>query len=154
MVPLGDVRGPAGGIRGRDVCLRIESPTYERLSDGVCYLRSMDGSVIDRADGRADGENWIENYQELPASANISIILKSTARGGRRPTLHQHAYAETFVIRRGWATFTVGSEQLQGHAGQVIVVPANTPHKFSTGPDGHEGVHIHANPRFITEWPE
>ena len=139
---------------GRDVCLRIGSPTYERLSDGVCYLRSMDGSVIDRADGRADGESWTENDQELSASANISIILKSTARGGRRPTLHQHAYAETFVIRRGWATFTVGSEQLQGHAGQVIVVPANTPHKFSTGPDGHEGVHIHANPRFITEWPE
>ena len=79
----------------------------------------MDGSVIDRADGRADGEN----YQGPPPSANISIILKSTARGGRRPTLHQHAYAETFVIRRGWATFTVGSEQLQGHAGQVIVVP-------------------------------
>ena len=28
------------------------------------------------------------------------------------------------------------------------MVPANTRHKFSTGPDGHGGVHIHANPRF------
>jgi mannose-6-phosphate isomerase-like protein (cupin superfamily) len=82
----------------------------------------MDGPVIDRADGRADGEDWTENYQELPASANTSIILKSTARGGVGPSLHQHPYAETFVIVRGWATFTVGSEQLQGHAGQVIVV--------------------------------
>ena len=106
----------------------------------------MDGFVIDRADGRADGEEWTENYEELPGSANISIILESTTKAGVGPRLHQHPYAETFIIRRGWATFTVGSEQLQGHAGQVIVVPANTPHKFSTGPDGYEGIHIHANP--------
>ena len=51
-------------------------------------------------------------------------------------------------------TFTVGSEKVRGHAGQVLVVPADTPHKFSTGPDGYEGVHIHANVRFITEWLE
>jgi mannose-6-phosphate isomerase-like protein (cupin superfamily) len=114
----------------------------------------MDGSVIDRADGRADGEYWTENYEELPGSANISIILESTTKAGVGPRLHQHPYAETFIIRRGWATFTVGSEQVQGHAGQVIVVPANTPHKFSTGPEGYEAVHIHANPRFVTEWLE
>jgi quercetin dioxygenase-like cupin family protein len=48
----------------------------------------------------------------------------------------------------------VGSEQLQGRAGQVLIVPANTPHKFTTGPNGYEGVHIHANPRFVTEWLE
>jgi quercetin dioxygenase-like cupin family protein len=43
---------------------------------------------------------------------------------------------------------------LQGHAGQVLVVPADTPHKFATGPDGYEGIHIHANYRFVTEWLE
>jgi hypothetical protein len=34
------------------------------------------------------------------------------------------------------------------------VVPALTPHKFATGPDGYEAVHIHANVRFVTEWLE
>jgi quercetin dioxygenase-like cupin family protein len=43
---------------------------------------------------------------------------------------------------------------MQGHAGQVLVVPPNTPHKFETGPDGYEAVHIHANARFVTEWLE
>ena len=114
----------------------------------------MDGFVIDRADGRADGEDWTENYEELPGDASISIILESTTKAGVGPRLHQHPYAETFIIRRGWATFTIGSEELQGHAGQVLVVPADTPHKFTTGSDGYEGVHIHANYRFVTEWLE
>jgi mannose-6-phosphate isomerase-like protein (cupin superfamily) len=114
----------------------------------------MEGYVIDRADGRDDGEDWTENYQELPGEANVSIILEATSQSGVGPRLHQHPYAETFIIRRGSATFTIGPEQLEGHAGQILVVPANTPHKFQTGPQGYEAVHIHANPRFDTEWLE
>ena len=112
------------------------------------------GAVISRSDGRDDGEDWTENYEELPGGAGISLILESTTKGGVGPRLHQHPYAETFLIRRGSATFTVGTEQLIGRAGQILVVPANTPHKFSTGPNGYEAVHIHANPRFVTEWLE
>jgi len=114
----------------------------------------MDGFVLDRPDGRDDGEDWTENYEELPGGANISIILQSTSKAGVGPRLHLHPYAETFLIRRGSATFTVGTEQIEAHAGQVLVVPAQTPHKFSTGPQGYEAVHIHANPRFVTEWLE
>jgi mannose-6-phosphate isomerase-like protein (cupin superfamily) len=114
----------------------------------------MEGFVIDRPDGRTDGDDWTENYEELPGRANISIILESTTQAGVGPRLHRHPYAETFIIRRGSATFTVGTEQLEAHAGQILVVPANTPHKFATGPDGYEAVHIHANARFVTEWLE
>ncbi|HET9871606.1 MAG TPA: cupin domain-containing protein [Propionibacteriaceae bacterium] len=114
----------------------------------------MDAFVIDRADGRPDGEDWAEHYQDLPGAANISMILESTTEAGVGPRLHQHPYAETFLIRRGSATFTIGSEQREGHAGQIVVVPANTPHKFKTAIGGYEGVHIHASVRFITEWLE
>src|SRR5215204_5542508 len=115
----------------------------------------MDGFMIDRADGRADGEDWTEDYEELPGRCQHLDHLgvdDDGRRGG--PRLHQHPYAETFIIRRGWATFTIGSEELQGHAWQVLVVPADTPHKFATGRDGYEGIHIHANYRFVTEWLE
>jgi mannose-6-phosphate isomerase-like protein (cupin superfamily) len=114
----------------------------------------MDAFVIDRADGREDGEEWTEDYQELPGGANVSIIVESTTKAGVGPRLHQHPYAETFLIRRGSAIFTVGSEGVEGRAGQVLVVPARTPHKFRTGAGGYEAVHIHANPRFVTEWLE
>lgn len=108
--------------------------------------------VISRGDGRDGGADWTENFQELPGGANVSIILESTDQPGVGPRLHKHPYAETFIIKRGSATFTIGSEQVTGSAGQVLVVPAETPHKFATGPDGYEAVHIHANPRFITDW--
>jgi mannose-6-phosphate isomerase-like protein (cupin superfamily) len=80
------------------------------------YRRPMDAFAIDRSDGREDGEDWTENYEELPGGANISIILESTTKVGVGPRLHKHPYAETFIIRRGWATFTVGSEQFRDHA--------------------------------------
>ena len=114
----------------------------------------MDGFVVDRADGRQDGEDWTENYDQLPGGANVAIIVESTTRAGVGPRLHQHPYAETFIIRRGSATFTIGSDDVLGRAGQVLVVPAVTPHKFSTGSDGYEAVHIHANAEFVTEWLE
>lgn len=114
----------------------------------------MDGFVINREDGRDDGEEWEQNYEELPGHASISIILESTTSEGVGPRLHKHPYAETFIIRRGSATFTIGTEQVVGKAGQVLVVPADTPHKFSTGPQGYEAVHIHAGSKFETEWLE
>lgn len=110
--------------------------------------------IVTRGDGRADGEAWLESLQNLPGGAGISIILESRSQPGAGPRLHQHPYAETFIIRRGSATFTIGSEQLPGRAGQVLVAPAQTPHRFSTGPNGYEAVHIHANPCFVTEWLE
>lgn len=114
----------------------------------------MDVHQIERSDGRGGGENWTEDFQRLPGGANVSIILESTTEAGVGPRLHEHPYAETFIIRRGSATFTVGDEQLDAHAGQILIVPAKTPHKFASGPDGYEAVHIHAHPEFVTIWLE
>lgn len=110
----------------------------------------MSTLVVDRA--RRACEDWTQNYENLPGAAGISLILESTPKAGAGPRLHQHPYAETFIIRRGSATFTIGAEQLAGRAGQVLVAPANTPHKFVTGPDGYEAIHVHANDVFVTDW--
>ena len=117
-------------------------------------IANSGAAVISRADGRDDGEEWTENYTELPGGANVSLILESTTQEGVGPRLHKHPYAETFIIRRGTATFTVDTEEIVGKAGQILVVPADTPHKFRTGPGGYEAVHIHANPTFETIWLE
>ncbi|MEW1952968.1 cupin domain-containing protein [Terrabacter sp. NPDC080008] len=115
-------------------------------------------TLITRSDAREDGEEWTENYERLPGGAGVSLILESTTQEGVGPRLHSHPYAETFVIRRGWATFTLGAgpdaREVIGRSGQVLVVPAGTPHKFRTGPAGYEAVHIHANDHFVTEWLE
>jgi hypothetical protein len=77
--------------------------TWSRKGCSIDYRRPMDAVAIDRSDGRKDGEDWTENYEELPGGDNISIILESTTKAGVGPRLHQHPYAETFIIRRGWA---------------------------------------------------
>src|SRR5262249_26843211 len=90
-----------------------------------------------------------------PYGAGVSIIVVSADEDGPGPALHQHPYPETFVIHAGQAIFTVGEETLIGRGGQIIVVPAFTPHKFAkTGPDRFESTNIHASGTFITEWLE
>lgn len=110
--------------------------------------------VINRRDGRADGEDWTENLEGKPYTAGISIIQESTTEAGQGPRLHKHPYPETFIIRRGSALFTIGTEELVGRAGQIVVVPAETPHKFRTLDGGYEAIHIHAADEFATDWLE
>jgi mannose-6-phosphate isomerase-like protein (cupin superfamily) len=85
----------------------------------------------------------------------VSLIFEDNDVDGDGPYLHQQPYAETFVIRGGRALFTVADEKLVGVAGQILVVPALTPHKFEVvGPERYIATHIHANDTFITEWLE
>ncbi|MCH1883284.1 cupin domain-containing protein [Agrococcus sp. ARC_14] len=114
----------------------------------------MLGYILERDDGRDDGDDWAQNYERLPGAAGVSVILESTTEPGVGPRLHRHPYAETFFIRRGWATFTIGEVTTDAHAGQVLIVPAGVAHTFRTGPAGYEAVHIHAAEAFETEWLE
>ena len=85
----------------------------------------------------------------------VSLILVRSDVPGVGPELHQHPYPETFLIRTGRAHFTVGDEQLIGSGGQIIVVPAGTPHKFEVlGPGPLDMIDVHASDIFITEWLE
>ncbi|MEU4253007.1 cupin domain-containing protein [Amycolatopsis sp. NPDC026612] len=95
------------------------------------------------------------SYEGRDIGAGVSVIRESTDTVGSGPRLHQHPYTETLVILRGRARFTVGGEERDGGAGDVVVVPAGTPHKFAVlGPGVYEAVHIHESDHFITEWLE
>src|SRR5215207_411666 len=69
--------------------------------------------------------------------------------------LHKHPYKEIFIIQEGVATFTVDSTTLEAHAGQIIIVPADVPHKFMNRSDKRlQQIDIHINKEFITHWLE
>jgi mannose-6-phosphate isomerase-like protein (cupin superfamily) len=69
--------------------------------------------------------------------------------------LHKHPYKEIFIIQEGTSTFTVGSTTLEAHAGQIIIVPAEVPHKFMNLSEGQlRQIDIHVNKEFITTWLE
>ncbi len=84
--------------------------------------------------------------------AGVSIILVDTPPG-RGPALHRHQYEEVFAVQKGHVTFTIGDEERVARAGDVVVVPPNTPHGFvNTGDEPLGMVAIHVSPRFVTEW--
>ena len=59
------------------------------------------------------------------------------------------------AIRSVTKRFTVGDEEIEASAGQIVIVPPGTPHKFTNlGPGPLESTDIHENGHFITEWLE
>jgi mannose-6-phosphate isomerase-like protein (cupin superfamily) len=58
-----------------------------------------------------------------------------------------------FIMQEGEGTFVVGDEELVVRAGEVAIVPPDTPHKFVNSDDGPpRQVDIHVSPSFSTEW--
>jgi mannose-6-phosphate isomerase-like protein (cupin superfamily) len=85
--------------------------------------------------------------------ANLSIIFHTSESPGNGPGLHTHPYPETFIIQEGRALFTVGDQQMEASAGQILMVPPNTPHGFkSLGPGTYRSINIHASGTFETHW--
>ena len=102
-----------------------------------------------------DDVDWHDSIEGADIGSDVSIILEYRHAAGTGPRLHRHPYSETFIIRRGHARFTVDGVEIDAHGGQILVVPSNTPHKFvAVGPGPLVSTHIHANPRFITDWLE
>lgn len=86
--------------------------------------------------------------------ATISLIL-DCSDPGQGPRLHRHPYDETWVVVEGSVAFQAGEEKLTAGPGEVVIVPAEVPHKFTNeGPGRSRLVCIHANPIVIGEWLE
>lgn len=74
---------------------------------------------------------------------------------GAGPDLHVHPYMEVFVLHEGEATFLVGDESLVAVGGQVVVAPADRPHKFrNSGSARLHMTNIHPSATTITRWLE
>jgi len=108
--------------------------------------------------------DYVINIDRLPGSENASrfeghkygasvSFFISRNRAGTGPDLHP--YEETFIVLDGKVRFTLDEETLEATAGQIVVVPAGTPHKFvSTGAGRLRQISIHPAVRMETEWLE
>jgi len=86
--------------------------------------------------------------------ANVCLIFFDGGPG-EGPKLHRHAYEEVFIILEGRARFTIGSTALEASAGQVLLVRAGVPHKFTNlSTERLRQIDIHLSPQFVTEWLE
>jgi mannose-6-phosphate isomerase-like protein (cupin superfamily) len=111
--------------------------------------------VIDRETWTRAPDRWQGELQCGQFGANSCLIFNYQPKIGAGPRLHKHPYAEIFVIRSGTGLFTVGDQEITATAGQILIVPPDTPHKFvNLGPGPLESTDIHENGHFITEWLE
>ena len=99
----------------------------------------------------------IEELRRSPQSAlfqgrdeaPISIFINEFERGNG-PRLHLHPYPETFVVQAGSARFTAGDDDIEVGAGHLVVVPAETPHRFEgTSDEKVRTVSVHPSPTVV-----
>ncbi len=87
-------------------------------------------------------------------NTEVSFIWVDMPPGGG-VRLHKHPYPEIFIVQEGVARFTVGKDSLEARAGQIVIVPHDTPHKFINASDKPlKQIDIHVNKQFITYWLE
>jgi mannose-6-phosphate isomerase-like protein (cupin superfamily) len=90
-------------------------------------------------------------FEGEPFGSGVSFFLVNNEPGAG-PGLHRHPYPETWILRSGEARFTAGEEELEAGPGDIIVVGANTPHKFkNAGDERLDIICIHASPVMIQE---
>jgi quercetin dioxygenase-like cupin family protein len=73
---------------------------------------------------------FVGEKQGAPFSAYIV-----SAKPGQGPPLHTHPYVEVAFTLEGAATITVGDDTREVKSGGIVVIPANTPHRFVNSGD-------------------
>jgi len=88
-----------------------------------------------------------EGADEIP----ISIFVTEFPRGDG-PPLHIHPYAEIFLVESGSVLFTAEDETAEVSGGNLVIVPADTRHKFEGVSDEvNRVVSIHPSARVVQE---
>jgi mannose-6-phosphate isomerase-like protein (cupin superfamily) len=110
-------------------------------------------NIITREQLTRNGNAYLfqgEEYGGVP----ISFFLVYSAPG-RGVSLHMHPYEEIFVVEKGQVALTIGDTTQEVHGGEIVVAPANTPHKFkNTGEEPLHMINIHPGKQVITQWLE
>lgn len=89
-----------------------------------------------------------------PHDVGLSIFVVEYPPGtGAR--LHVHPHPEVFVIESGEATFTVDGEEIKAVAGQILIAPADKPHRFwSTGSVPFRSINVMPSGEMVFTWLE
>ena len=87
----------------------------------------------------------------VETGGSISVIV-SRNEPGEGTRLHRHPYDETWVVQEGTVTFQAGDTIRHTGPGDIVNVPAGTPHKFTNaGPGRCELICIHPSPNIVEE---
>ena len=98
---------------------------------------------ITRADW-ASGAGWNGKLEGKDIETNLSFLFNEVQGDGLGPPRHSHPYDEVYLVREGQALVEVGDETCAVSAGDIVLIPAGSPHKVTTlGDDKTEIISIH-----------
>ena len=84
--------------------------------------------------------------------AGVCVIFVDAPPGGG-PKLHKHPYEEVFITLEGEVTLLADGREIVARAGEIVIVPPDTPHAFTNSGSGRlRQIDIHVSPSFSTEW--
>jgi mannose-6-phosphate isomerase-like protein (cupin superfamily) len=90
-------------------------------------------------------------FEGEPYDSGVPFFLVNN-EPGTGPDLHKHPYSETWIVRAGKARITADGQDIEAGPGDIVVVSAETPHKFKNiGTERLDIICIHASPRIIQE---
>lgn len=114
----------------------------------------MSGAKVSLPSWRGAAKETAGRFEGAPYGSDVSVFVVDAAPG-EGPALHRHPYSETFLVQGGRGRFEVGDGAVEAGAGDVLVVPPETAHRFRALPPEHlQLVAIHAASRMQTKWLE
>ena len=97
------------------------------------------------------GSERARRFEGKDHDATASFFVNTHAPG-EGPSLHRHPYEEIFILLQGKATFRRGEDTIDAQAGEIVIVPKETPHGFTnTGEERLLFVSIHPAPAMEQE---
>lgn len=100
----------------------------------------------------ASGEGWNGKLEGQDANTGVSFLFNEVGEAGRGPPPHKHPYDEVYIVRQGQALITVGNDEAVVNEGDILVIPADTPHRLVTAGNGRtEIISVHTSARFQME---
>lgn len=106
--------------------------------------------VLRRADWASHDQLWKGKFEGKDLGTKVTVLFYATEEIGEGPRWHVHPYDEIFILREGRALFTVGSEKIEARTGDILLGPANIPHKYhNLGPGILETTDIHLSESWL-----
>ena len=106
--------------------------------------------ILKRADWASHDTLWKGNIIGKDFGTDVTILFYATDEVGIGPKWHVHPYDEIFIMRKGRALFTIGGEKIEAEVGDVLLGPADIPHKYhNLGPGVLESTDIHLSATWI-----
>lgn len=106
--------------------------------------------ILKRKDWASHDQLWKGRFEGKDIGTGVTVLFYATEEVGVGPTWHVHPYDEIFIMRKGRALFTIGDEKIEAEAGDILLGPANIPHKYhNLGPGTLESTDIHLSDEWI-----